>query len=258
MKAFFRAIGGFFARIWRWIKETAWVQPLLIVSLIFGVILLIQPISNGIIALGDAITNNKKYYTNNKVTLYGNEAYDLLYDENTKFAKDDKYFLVFVGSDCTYCENAYPGFKKLFEDSTFKSDYKLKTIYIDEEGKDADIEKKEGLLYELFYRPTDDTEKFHNAIYEALYDPEYRSELGEATEEELEYINDMREGLDLYTPLILLMDKETYEADEKTLGIKEAMIGLKGWDNSDEPIKLAETLDRMWLSSWGSEYNLGK
>ena len=32
------AIGGFFARIGRWIKETAWIQPLLIVGAIFAVI----------------------------------------------------------------------------------------------------------------------------------------------------------------------------------------------------------------------------
>jgi hypothetical protein len=33
-----KAIGDFFVRIWRWIKETAWVQPLLIVGAIFAII----------------------------------------------------------------------------------------------------------------------------------------------------------------------------------------------------------------------------
>ena len=37
-----RAIGGFFARIGRWIKETAWIQPLLIVGAIFAVIFAIH------------------------------------------------------------------------------------------------------------------------------------------------------------------------------------------------------------------------
>ena len=40
-----KAIGAFFVKIWRWIKDTAWVQPLLIVGAIFaalGVFLIIK------------------------------------------------------------------------------------------------------------------------------------------------------------------------------------------------------------------------
>ena len=36
--AILRAIGRFFAKIGRWIRDTAWVQPLLIVGAIFGLI----------------------------------------------------------------------------------------------------------------------------------------------------------------------------------------------------------------------------
>lgn len=43
-----KAIGGFFKRIWEWIKNTAWVQPVLIVSLIFAVIFSINPIIKGV------------------------------------------------------------------------------------------------------------------------------------------------------------------------------------------------------------------
>ena len=39
-----KAIGAFFARIWRWIKETAWVQPLLIVGAIFAIIFAFEPV----------------------------------------------------------------------------------------------------------------------------------------------------------------------------------------------------------------------
>jgi hypothetical protein len=38
MDKFFKAIGNFFKRIWQWIKNTAWVQPLLIVVIIFLII----------------------------------------------------------------------------------------------------------------------------------------------------------------------------------------------------------------------------
>ena len=245
MKVIFRAIGGFFVRIWRWIKETAWVQPLLIVSLIFGIILLIQPISGAIADLGDKITNNKKYFKNNKVSLYGNDAYDLIYDEDTRFAKNDKYFLVFVGSDCPNCENAYPGFETLIKDKTFKSDYKIKTIYTDEE-KNVDIEK-EGLLYELFYTNAGEVPDFREAIYTAAFNSDYFDVV--YTDDYMNKLKDIRNGEDLYTPLILLMDKETYEEDNATFGIKEAMIGLNGWNGTDK-YEMAETLDRMWDSNW--------
>ena len=33
-----KAISATFARFWRWIRETAWVQPLLIVGSLFAVI----------------------------------------------------------------------------------------------------------------------------------------------------------------------------------------------------------------------------
>ena len=135
MKVIFRAIGGFFARIWRWIKETAWVQPLLIVSLIFGVILLIQPISEGVVALGDAITNNERYYNQNKLSVYGDKAYNYVYNADERFSENDKYFLMFVSKDCEHCKNTYQGVKTLIEDSTFTGDYKFKVIYVDEQTK---------------------------------------------------------------------------------------------------------------------------
>ena len=43
-----RAIGGFFAKIGRWIANTAWIQPLLIVGGIFGIIFSIPYIKQAI------------------------------------------------------------------------------------------------------------------------------------------------------------------------------------------------------------------
>ena len=33
-----------FVKIWDWIKETAWIQPLLIVGIVFGIIFSISPL----------------------------------------------------------------------------------------------------------------------------------------------------------------------------------------------------------------------
>ena len=46
MAKFFKIIGTPFIKIWTWIKETAWVQPLLIVGIIFAIIFSIPSITS--------------------------------------------------------------------------------------------------------------------------------------------------------------------------------------------------------------------
>ncbi len=67
-----KAIGNFFARIWRWIKETAWVQPLLIVGLIFSVIFSIPHINSWVENFSIEKANN--YYTGFKLRLEGEKT----------------------------------------------------------------------------------------------------------------------------------------------------------------------------------------
>jgi hypothetical protein len=65
------AIGRFFKKIWDWIKQTAWIQPLLIVGLIFGVIFSIPAIVN---AVKNGKTEKNKYaayYNHFKLSLKG-------------------------------------------------------------------------------------------------------------------------------------------------------------------------------------------
>ena len=51
-----------FIAIWRWIKETAWVQPLLIVGLIFGIIFSIPSITSWVNYFeGKTVVNEQKY-----------------------------------------------------------------------------------------------------------------------------------------------------------------------------------------------------
>ena len=66
-----RAIGAFFARIWRWIRETAWVQPLLIVGIIFGIMFSIKPIYNAIKNAKEKAESAETYYREYQVSLAG-------------------------------------------------------------------------------------------------------------------------------------------------------------------------------------------
>ena len=107
MKKILSVIGGFFVKIWRWIKETAWVQPLLIVGIIFGVIFSIPSIVDGVKALNEKNNSAETYYKKYKVDLKGAEksAADKLmteikdnHEKNSNTLKGQKFFLVFISS----------------------------------------------------------------------------------------------------------------------------------------------------------------
>ncbi len=245
MKKVFSAIGGFFVKIWRWIKETAWIQPLLIVGLIFGLIFSIKPISEGISNLSESMANDEKYYKDNKVTLYSNKAYDFIHgnDGENLFKDDDKYFLLFIKSDCPECKTQYSGFKKLFTDETFKKDnYKMKTIYIDEQTSVEDPSAdKNSLFYKLWYSL--EGEDFRAAIADAgngNYGSTYYYKTKVSDWETK--LDDIEMGEDIYTPLILLMDKSFYEENPSSYGIKEVMLGL----TEDSALSRAQQLEDCW------------
>lgn len=69
-----KAFGNFFAKIWRWIKETAWVQPLLIVGAIFAVIFSIPKITEWVQSF--QVEAASRYYANYKHTLQGENLAD--------------------------------------------------------------------------------------------------------------------------------------------------------------------------------------
>ena len=68
MKKVTNAIKKFFLSIINWVKTTAWVQPLLIVGAIFGLIMSIKPISN-LIGKLTTNTNESAFYDGNLVNL---------------------------------------------------------------------------------------------------------------------------------------------------------------------------------------------
>ncbi|MDD5884460.1 MAG: hypothetical protein PUC66_00280 [Erysipelotrichaceae bacterium] len=66
-----KAIGSFFVRIWRWIKETAWVQPLLIVGAIFAIIFSIPYITRW--AQSFSGTGSGQFYKQYDISINGEE-----------------------------------------------------------------------------------------------------------------------------------------------------------------------------------------
>ena len=145
-----KSMGVRFNKLWRWIKETAWVQPLLIVGAIFAIIFSIPKFSAWFEAMGVGSTNS--YYSSHKLSLEGEiklegdyaetdmtqadkitkavadysfdaEQGTVKYSESeyykklsaTNIFKDygEKFFLVYVESTCASCDEAQNGFEAL-------------------------------------------------------------------------------------------------------------------------------------------------
>lgn len=157
-----KSIGAFFVKIWRWIKETAWVQPLLIVGAIFAVIFSIPYITNWVASWNEA--GNGAFYSSYQVSLEGEDTKDskvskadmitaLIEDAclNHAYGKDDmsgktkdeivayqnetygeviknygeKFFLVYTANDNSTANDFEEGFKFL-RDNWNNSKYNLK------------------------------------------------------------------------------------------------------------------------------------
>ena len=163
-----RAIGGFFAKIGRWIANTAWVQPLLIVGGIFGIIFSIPYIKKGIEGLQATSTDTKyEYYKDHSLSLKENGKADKLlhyldeYEENKEnIVKEfgSKFFLTFVQKNCTNCKDAVAGYKNLSSNfKSYKLDHKFKlyTILVDKTDDDGEymakaiLKKNNGLFEKL-------------------------------------------------------------------------------------------------------------
>jgi hypothetical protein len=152
-------IGNFFSKVfggfWGWIKETAWVQPLLIVGIIFSVIFSIPTISEWVQGIAENINSAETYYRNYQRKLEGEEnspaqkLIDAMMEESDDFG--EKFMLAFVQVNCQFCKDVQPAFKLLQENTSrfygttesngdllevTKEDFgsfKFYTIFIDEE-----------------------------------------------------------------------------------------------------------------------------
>lgn len=139
-----KAIGAFFVKIWHWIKETAWVQPLLIVGAIFAIIFSIPYITKWAQSFSgegsgqffknyDISINNEEFIPNKVVTdgdklaqslyTYTTKAYDDSETRTTKAADykaitdvyGEKFYLVFYKKDNSSSDNIESGLRFLKE-----------------------------------------------------------------------------------------------------------------------------------------------
>lgn len=250
-----RAIGRFFKKIWDWIRQTAWIQPLLIVGVIFGVIFSIPSIVK-------AVKNNRKekstyaaYYHNFKLSLEGGEnseadkfsrdLYDVMYsgkvDEFRSAHSDlgDKFFVAYVAKDCDKCESAKEGFKQ-FQDKFSKyvdegetNKFHLVTIFTDDET--SETTETESAFVQYLRRNDELFAEISSSIQESDY---YKN--GHISEEDLQAFETADED-DFLTPSIFLVELGKDATDRGfNPGATELMFGVDGSDKSSKALTLSD------------------
>lgn len=182
-----RAIGAFFARIGRWIRDTAWVQPLLIVGGIFAIIFSIPSITKWVqswFSTGDAAVSfyknaGYKKLSNGDNNGVGSDADKLLSfifseDKSEEQYKQfgEKFFVTFVQEDCSTCSSIYKGWKTAKDNwgksTGFKSVKNTKT------GEVVYANKGDFKMYTIFVDQTnDDSKNYFTLLHDKVYSAQW-------------------------------------------------------------------------------------
>ena len=129
-----KAISNFFKKIWEWVKNTAWVQPVLIVSLIFAVIFSINPIIKGVKSALNSGNKDGAFY----------RAHSKDFNEKNFLAlNNEECIAIFVNLEDSGKETAY-SYEKFVKN--FYSQTDNAKIYVFNTGyKDNDKKEKERI-----------------------------------------------------------------------------------------------------------------
>ncbi len=271
-----KAIGAFFVKVWRWIKETAWVQPLLIVGAIFAVIFSIPYITDWVNSWGYGAAGT--FFNSQKQSLEGQVASgedgdetkaDIIIDdiwENTQKAYEGqtlsdeevskygrKFYLIFTADDCSGCTSAEEGFDALDEnwgDILVPEDYDsyksmpFYTINTSEtSSNDDDYEEPAGYNDKAFYRFLDKHMDFFNETGSKLEEAPYKNN---ASVSDTSYDNySAPKFADFTAPTILLIDYTDAAITAGRGGVSEVLFGVSGTTDLDRAKQLLQMWDHM-------------
>lgn len=228
-----RAIGAFFVKIWHWIKDTAWVQPLLIVGIIFAIIFSIPAIVDGVNALNADLSSSEAYYGKFQLTLEGGEAsaadkatvniLDKMDDETVASLNGEKFFVSYVSNSCSSCAEAKGGFYTLeqnFSDKLKPNDglpFKMITIFADEIT--TETTSKETAFVQYMNR----NQYFFEYTASVGYNTDYYLN-GKISDADLQAVESCDPD-EFLTPTIILVD---YTDKSPSYGVSEVLFGVTG------------------------------
>lgn len=265
------AIGRFFKKIWDWIRQTAWIQPLLIVGIIFGVIFSIPSIVKAAKNKKEANSKAEAYYHNFQISLELDDENDPKSSKADKFTyaletaildatpenianfkstckelkieTGDKFFFAYVAQDCDKCAEARPGFE-VFEKNLNKNDYfktndglpfNMVTIFADEETSYTKKDDESAFVQYLDRHTSFFEEVGSNAYNTAYFDN------GKLSESDLEALS-TADPVNFLTPTIMLVEFQDNAVVGK--GVTEVLFGVGS--SSDDQNKKAEILLDCW------------
>ena len=263
-----RAIGRFFVRIGRWIKETAWIQPLLIVGGIFAIIFSIPYLTKWVKSWFKDESAAEKYYSSKKLSLKNAEDHksevDVLFDyltadgdaskvEAGKKKFGEKFFFAIVQESCSACNERYGAFKTLesewgkgsFEELKGQDGFKLFTVYADTKNDEGDN------LFEKVYNRDEVSAFFDDTIDYMLGNhadhPYYVNGKESSYDTNL---NNLSKREEITTPAVFLIDftEEGKRDWTSPNGVREVLFTFDGTDGSDDYAK-ARTLRNAWTNN---------
>ena len=267
-----RAIGGFFARIGRWIKETAWIQPLLIVGAIFAVIFSIPHIIKGVSSWFDESDNANKFLTRYRLDLKDanvvpdgkyvgkskvDEFFTYVEDANVDKIKStygERFFVAFVKDDSS-SKDLYGGLKTFKDkwaakDQEFvginkdllKGEFRLHTIYVD---STTTVDDEEINLFDQVWTN-------HYTLFETMASSNYLDTTYYAlnrgysvSDYEKAFISDNSDACPMSTPLMMYFDyseDNPLKDNQKVKGLSDVIFAVDG--SSD--LERARTLKNCW------------
>lgn len=278
-----KAIGRFFARIGRWIADTAWVQPLLIVGGIFALIFSIPYLASWVGSWFKTGDSAEVYYTKYKASWTGiasskqDSQVDRLFkyienpddESNAAYAKKygEKFFVAFVIADCSDCKSNYYGLKtaqanwgksgsefdfanvKIGDQTADYEEFKLVTIYVDK--KDSNDE-----LYFGNYVSGNKTTCRYNDFFEDA--SHLKSPYVVNTNAGDTYYDKIySEANDFSTPTLMLIDTSKSAPSYATeFGVSEIMFKYEGRDGGTSNYDLARTIWDCWnhIGKFSADY----
>lgn len=135
-----KKIGNFFGSIWRWFKDTAWIQIILLVSVVVGVVLCINPVVNGIKSLIQS-HQTVTFYKDHNITYTEYEQYV----SEQKAGQENQFIVLFYDDDCSHCERIQKSVRSFYKEN---SEQVIYTINLGDE--DAITDAGKSILAEDF------------------------------------------------------------------------------------------------------------
>ena len=135
-------VKAFFAKIGNYIKNTAWIQPLLIVIVIFVILFSLSPLTEAIKKGWTKITTVNKM---EEIT-YG-EYVDMVKAQGSNEGAQD-FVVVFTRSDCEQCPDFYKAMNTYLKSDEYKSaDFKIYNVDLSTKSSKVKIDGTKYVQY---------------------------------------------------------------------------------------------------------------